>query len=294
VKISFIINPVMNGWSPISVRLGGTEESVVEWAARLKKRGHNVAVFHNGDHGIFDSVGYFERSEYPSRAGSGITLNCNYPDLDVYETTVYFNNLTHAGRLDLSKFKAVIHPSNWARENLGVSHDHQEVVPHGYDQTQIYPEDKIPGTALYASSPDRGLSELREIWPRVVSEVPEAQLIVTYNGQLDLPNVLNMGNISNGDMAELYRTCDIWVHPCLGGELFGITAIKAQASACWPVYYPTMALSETVQYGTKTDHEHLAQDLISALRSHPSPPRVRLVNWDESTDMLEAVLSKYN
>ena len=295
MKLNLIVNPVMGGWAPSSTRLGGTEESVVEWATRLKKRGHDVEVFHNGDHGRWGDVPYRERIDYPTRvnSGGGLTLNCNYPDLAPLERTVYFNNLVHAGRLDLGQFLAVIHPSAWARDNLGVTHPHQEIVPHGFDRASIYPETKIPGTVLYASSPDRGLRELEEAWPQVVDECPHANLIVTYNGHLSVPNFLALGDVSSDDMSELFRTCDVWVHPCLGGELFGITGVKAQAAGCWPVYYPTMALAETVQYGTRTDRRHLAEDLISAIRSHPVVPKVRLVDWDESTDILEATLLKY-
>lgn len=297
MNISIIVNPIQGGWSPWDIRVGGTEESVIEWAVRLKQRGHVVTCFHNGTHGEFLGVPFVDRSAYLDRTSRGITLNINYPDLPVDEPTVYFNNLTDAATHDFSGFKAIIHPSNYARETLRLDHPDQRIVPHGYDPETIYydPAEKIPHTVLYASSPDRGLSELEKAWPSVVESVPDAQLIVTYNGQLDTPNTLCLGNISNSDMAELYRTSDVWVHPALGGELFGITAVKAQVAGCWPVYYPTMALTETVKYGTTTNHSDLAPDLISALLGHPEMPRLPFADWEESTTLLEKVLqSCYN
>lgn len=296
--INIVVNPVAGGWSPWSERLGGTEESVIEWATRLKERGHDVTVFHNGEHGDFKGVSYVDRSRYLDRA-PGVTLNCNYPDLSPLEPTIYFNNLTTAQTFDLAAFRSVIHPSQYARDSLALPHPHQFVVPHGYDPQRIYPDDKVPFRVLYASSPDRGLSELAWAWPEVVKVIPEAELIVTYGGELDAPNVVCVGSVSADFMDELYRTSDVWVHPCLGGELFGITAVKAQVAGCVPVYYPTMALAETVKVGQRSSPRHLVEDLITVLGDEKFKNRLRdqlsrthFVDWDESTTMLEAVLAK--
>lgn len=101
-------------------------------------------------------------------------------------------------------------------------------------------------------------------------------------------------------MDELYRVSDVWVHPCLGGELFGITAVKAQVAACVPVYYPTMALAETVVDGQRSSSRYLAEDLIATLGDEKYKEKIRaslarhkFVDWDESTDQLEAVILKY-
>lgn len=295
MNISIIVNPVLGGWSPWDIRVGGTEESVIEWASGLTERGHVVEVYHNGRHGLHRGVDYIAGPEYANRARRGVTLNVNYPDLPVDGPTVYFNNLVDARKYDLSKFEAIIHPSHWAKDNLGVNHPNQLVVPHGYDPTEIYPGEKVPRTVLYASSPDRGLSELVRVWPDVVNAVPDAQLIVSYNGHIDAPNTLCLGNVSSSEMAELYRTSDIWCHPALGGELFGITAIKAQVAGCWPVYYPTMALTETVKFGLQSSPDSLAHDLIETLKQgHPTPrPPHYFADWKESTHQLEIVLIKY-
>lgn len=294
MTISIIVNPVLGGWSPWDIRVGGTEESVIEWAVRLKVRGHVVRCFHNGNHGEFMGVPFISGTSYPDYAGSGVTLNVNYPDLQVREKTVYFNNLVDAAVHDLSGFAAIIHPSHYARDTLALPHPNQVVVPHGYDPETIYydPSEKIPKTVLYASSPDRGLSELEKVWPEVVNAVPDSQLIVTYDGKLDTPNTLCVGSVSSSDMADLYRSADVWCHPALGGELFGITAVKAQCAGCYPVYYPTMALSETVRSGLATSPDNLCSDLVKSLLGHPTPVTEHFADWDESTKLLEKVLEE--
>lgn len=59
------------------------------------------------------------------------------------------------------------------------------VIPNGIDLTTIkarrVPElDRDPASMIYASSPDRGLPRLLELWPDIVERVPEAKLDIYY------------------------------------------------------------------------------------------------------------------
>jgi glycosyltransferase involved in cell wall biosynthesis len=53
------------------------------------------------------------------------------------------------------------------------------VLPNGCDPTQ-YTGAKVPGRIIYASSPDRGLHNLLEVWPRIKAAVPNAKLKIFY------------------------------------------------------------------------------------------------------------------
>jgi glycosyltransferase involved in cell wall biosynthesis len=294
MKISFVVNPVDidGGWSPWSERIGGSEEFVVETSLRLKERGHEVAVYHNGRHGIYEGVQYKERTEYLVDSGGGVAVNINYPDLRPLEPTVYWTSLYPEAGHDLSAFRKVLAISNWQIANSGIVHDDIGLLPPGYNSDAIRPGDKIPKTVLYSSSPDRGLENLVRAWPEVIKEHPDAQLILTYGANVDLPNCTCLGSVSSGEMIELYNTTDIWCHPCSGGELYCKSGIEAQAAGCWPVYFPVMALSETVRFGTKSTRPTLAQDLITALYGHPEPPHVIFPDWTFITDSLETTLTK--
>jgi glycosyltransferase involved in cell wall biosynthesis len=296
MRIGIIVNEVFSGWTPNDIRLGGTEESVVQWSRQLSKT-HEVMVFQNGFVGKDGLVTYLPRGEYPIYSFD-VTLNIKSPDMPKVGRTLYFTNETDADKLNLSAYEGVIWPSQWAKDHIKVNNPNVYVVPHGYDSSKIYPAAKIPKTVLYASSPDRGLADLLEAWPQVVAAHPDAQLIVTYGATpRDIPNTLFLGNVSEDEMNELYRTSDVWCHPCSGGELFGITAVKAQAAGCVPVYYPTMALQETVQSGLKTSKAMLADDLIRTLGSETAKEAVRedlatktFVDWEASTRELAIVL----
>jgi len=298
VKISFICNyiEINGGWSPWDTRIGGSEESIVEWARELNKRGHKVQVFHNGKHGDYEDVAYKDHSEYEP---GDVTINVNYPEFDPQGPTIYFTSLTK--NPDLSKFDYVCVLSDYAKKNTGVVHDKVKILPLGYNEEEIHPDKKIAKQCFYASSPDRGLDVLIPAWEQVHKAHPDATLIVTYGGVLYMDGVMNLGQVDEDTMNDIYRTSDIWCHPCTGGELYCITGKKAQASGCIPVIIPTMALDETVKRGYKTTKEDYAKTLIEVLDT-PMAFRDRIRNevikhadvftWEQSTDRLIKIIQK--
>lgn len=295
-SFNIIVNPVFDGWSPLDTRLGGTEESVVAWGEELAKRGYRVTVYKNGTWtGKHNEVEYLHYENY---VPADYTLNVKYNSFRTPKNTWYFTNETNASELDLSHYEGVIMPSKWAIDNITVNNQ-VRVVPHGYYRDRIYPDTKIPKSVLYASSPDRGLDTLVRIWPEIVEVHPEAILFVTYGvTSLDIPNVMCMGETDEDTMNQLFRSSDIWCHPCNGGELFGITGIKAQVASCIPVYYPMMALRETVRVGVAcTNEQMLKGELMDILGNEKRKQyyRSRLANedfpdWKETTDILENIV----
>lgn len=287
MRISFLVNRVFEGWKPTDNRLGGTEESIVQWKRCLEELGHEVTVYDNDN-----------RDAYAG--GEDVCINVKSSDKKPLVPTLYFTNETNASELDLSAYDGVIWPSQWASDNMPVNNDNLFVLPHGYDPTGIFPDKKVPKQCFYASSPDRGLDTLLEGWTKVVEQHPDAMLLLTYGApQTDLPGVINLGELDELSMNEIYNSSDIWCHPCSGGELFCITGKKAQAAGCIPVIIPTMALSETVERGFKTDKEHYAQTLIEVLDmklEHRDTIRQDIIKhanaltWEESTDKLLKII----
>lgn len=305
MRINFLVNPVTGGWEPTDARLGGTEESVVQWAEELARQGHTVTVFRNPggeDLPMWGDVYYARREEYPNKRGQGVTVNVKSSDIKPIEPTIYFTNETNASDLDLSAYNAVVWPSQWAKDNIPVNNPNVHVVPHGYDPTRIYPGMKIPKQCLYASSPDRGLDVLLEAWPKVYEQHPDATLIVTYGGTGPvLPGVTYMGDLDETTMDELYCTSDVWCHPCTGVELFCISGLKAQAAGCMPVVIPAMALKETCKFGVMADSpDTYAEMLTEALKPGFTRDIVRVNSppvsnhdyptWQTSTDALLRVI----
>jgi glycosyltransferase involved in cell wall biosynthesis len=299
--VRFLVNEVHGGWMPDDTRLGGTEEAVVEWARIFSKK-YEVQVFSNfmaGEPFEFRGATYYPNDQYIEKVGEspGATINIMCYRVDVIEPTIYVTTETDAFRLDLSQFHKVVWPTEWARDNVEVNND-TVIVPYGYHPGRIYPWEKVNKQCLYASSPDRGLEDLQIVWPEVVKAHPDAHLYVTYGGHLETPNTTNVGSVSEGEMDKLYKTSDIWLHPCNGGEMYGISGIKAQAAGAIPVYYPTMALSETVQAGIKCEGPRdMTKKLISLLDDQDKKAVIReqlsrlsLPSWEQSAKELESVI----
>lgn len=302
MRINFLVNYVLGGWEPTDTRLGGTEESIVRWAEGLVERGHEVEVHHNARLNDTSSVNgvWYKPQRHECKADVWVNVKtsdkvCNNQD---FSRTLYLTNETDATHKDLSKYAGVIWPSYWASESIPVNNPMRFILPHGYDRENIYPGDKVAKQCLYASSPDRGLMTLLKAWPKVHAEHPDATLKVTYGApEYDIPGVDFLGEVDEETMNQLYRESDIWCHPCNGGELYGMTGIKAQAAGCVPVVIPTMALIETVRHGYVAIEETYVDVLIKALSEPQKRDEIRIAmeseyypSWDDSTSRLLEII----
>lgn len=294
MRIIFLVNEVSGGWEPTDTRLGGTEESVVRWAEELVKCEHEVMVYKNGWDKWFEynGVQYEPRGMYGAHPRD-ICINVKSFEVEPKEPTLYLTNEIDASAHDLSKFAGVIWPSEWAEEHIPVNNPRRFILPHGYDPQKIFYRRKVPKQCLYASSPDRGLDTLAQIWPAIVEKHPDAHLYVTYGGQIDAPNV-TCGEFTEEEMNQLYIDSEFWLHPANGGELYCISGIKAQAARCIPVYFPVMALAETVKAGVQcTDARDMYNKLVALMDDEDEKAEYRrqfrflkFPTWEDSTSRL--------
>jgi glycosyltransferase involved in cell wall biosynthesis len=156
---------------------------------------------------------------------------------------------------------------------------------------------RINKRCIFASSPDRGLDKLIEMWPDIHEAHPDAELWVTYTDEniKQVEGVNYLGRLTDREMTHLYRSSDLLLYPCTGGERFCITALKAQMYGCIPVVIPKMALRKTVKYGMKVSAEDFKRAAIGLLDDkerrkdyrnqlytlkHPSWDEVA-VSWEE-------------
>lgn len=304
MQINFLVNEVAGGWEPTDKFLAGTEDSVVSWAEELVKRGHTVTVWHNATHNeyaLYEGVHYLPRDRYVTEStDADICINVKSSNIPPKEPTLYLTNEFNASDLDLSAYAGVIWPSQWAVDNIPVNNQ-TFILPHGYDPEEIYAARKVSKQCFYASSPDRGLQTLIDIWPHVMEAHPDASLILTYGApKTNLPGIINLGEVDEETMNQVYQTSDIWCHPCSGGELYCMTGKKAQVAGCIPVIVPRGALKETVKTGfmAKDESEYLA--LLLHVLAKPEEDRNLLrqdiienahaFSWTESTDILERII----
>lgn len=269
MRLSVLVNEVRPSWSPWDPFLRGTEEFVRETASQAAAMGHKVTVYASlSRNGTCGGATYLPRGAFRPGDTTVLVKELNpIASSPLPGRTIYWTNETDAAsRLTpdiLGRLDKVVAISRWQREHLLAGIPDVQVVPHG-----IYPEryrggTKEPGLCLYASSPDRGLDLLRECWPAIQEKAPHARLATTYGG------------FSEEEMDDLYRRADLWLHPCTGVELYCIAGRKAQAAGCIPVYFPRMALSETVEAGLSSCPADFVADTVRALTDEVLRSEVR-------------------
>jgi glycosyltransferase involved in cell wall biosynthesis len=121
----------------------------------------------------------------------------------------------------------------------------------------------------YASSPDRGLDNLLELWPDVIQQVPDAELHIYYGfdnidkliaqgnaymeqfkhkllSMMDHPSITFHGRQGQKIVANGWLQTGVWAYPTSFCETSCITALEAQAGGALVLTTPLAALTEVV------------------------------------------------
>jgi glycosyltransferase involved in cell wall biosynthesis len=150
-----------------------------------------------------------------------------------------------------------------------------EVCPECKGTRQIV---RNPHRLMYASSPDRGMEYLLEMFPRIREMVPDAELHIYYGfdniekvvqhlGQnsrvghrtqrlrdlLEQPGVHYHGRTGQPELLREWFKAGLWVHPSNFTETSCITCMDAQACGAIPITGPVWAIAENVQHGIFID-----------------------------------------
>jgi glycosyltransferase involved in cell wall biosynthesis len=165
-------------------------------------------------------------------------------------------------------------------------------------------EERNPHRMIYASSYDRGLQHLLEMWGDIRKEVPDAELHIFYgwNTYLEMmkqgrrpkeyydemcrmmkqDGVFEHGRIGQKKLVKEYFKSGVWAYPSHFEEISCIGAMRGQACGAIPVCTDYAALKETVQYGKKVDMDVKGDDwsaykkaLIKALKTPEWQEKVR-------------------
>ena len=296
MNIALIINPVTGGWTPNDDNTwGGGGEAVVFWARALSTRGHIVHIFWDQttthDHAD-DRIQYYTYAD--CRDGYDVAIYRKCPEL--YRTNRAKCSILWTDQVrtfDATGFHGIVVASPFLSRSLGNLlpglASVVQVIPDGYDALAFQKEPaplRVPQLVLHASSPDRGLATLLNLWPEILAERPTAQLAIAYGWDVfdrchgssalkqsiitaveRLPTEsVSLRRYSYADMQQMFRTAGLWAYYCTGGEFFCQSAIKAQVGGAVPVVRPFGALHQTVFSGIKADTpQQFVQALCMAL-----------------------------
>jgi glycosyltransferase involved in cell wall biosynthesis len=297
-RIVFWCGRSLEEWSPLSLTttgIGGSETAVIEIAKRFAADDWRVDVYNGAGRyeGEYDTVGYWE----PERLDNGhadVWVTWRHPEVlprNADKALLWLHDLNYGPGMaeairewDRLSNHHVCGVSQWHAEMLERYYDLERVsfVPNGIDLARFLPGvRKEAFDCVYASSPDRGLDRLLNLWPAVLNREPGARLHIAYGwdnidkliqrnlrayvtsqgGRGDLldfkQHCLNMiknlgsavvdhGRISQTELAKLYSESAAWVYPTSFLEVSCISAMEAMAGGAVPVTTRVGALPETV------------------------------------------------
>ncbi|NNE69508.1 MAG: glycosyltransferase, partial [Rhodothermales bacterium] len=276
-------------WSPLSLErgVGGSEEAVIRLGRELALAGWKVTVFAEvGDEGgIYDGVDYRPLDELNLADRFNVVMlwrTVHWVDADINARGIYawlHDVPDHAsftrGRVD--RLTGILVLSEFHRSTLAHVPDEKFVITgNGIDVDSLDLAGashltRNPQRCVYASSYNRGLEVLLEIWPEVRAAVPNAELhafygwnsfeklaaedpevhawMVRMKALTEQPGVFEHGRVSQQRIIEENFRAGIWAYPSTFEETSCITAMKAQACGAVPVVYDLAALKETVRWG---------------------------------------------
>ena len=174
-----------------------------------------------------------------------------------------------------------------------------------------------PHKFIWTSCPTRGLEELLDAWPAIRKEVRDASLHVFYGftnfdrfnalqpeaatperlalkarilTKAKQPGVVWRDRVGQRKIAEEMLSSGVWAYPTSFPEIACLSAAKSCAAGCWPVFYPTAAMPETVAWGWQSRPETFAQDCIAAAAGEKSEAeRQRMMAWGRQSYSWEKV-----
>jgi FkbM family methyltransferase len=120
---------------------------------------------------------------------------------------------------------------------------------------------KVPNRFIYTSCTERGLSKLLDLWPKILEEIPDAELVIScynpfpqnddehrMNGiiQKYSSSIKHLGSLRREKLYELMATAEYWLYPSHFPETSCITSMELLMSEVVCFYYPEAGLVNTI------------------------------------------------
>jgi len=181
------------------IQIGGGETAMLQIARSLAQRGHETFLFYDiNDPRKIEGVEFL-----PTAMSIPFITNVQHDVLVSWDAPGIFRfadrararfmafqlNTTTVGVYD-QVIDRYLHPSLWHAERYSTLYPEIDKkkqlsrITNGIDFTRYQVSPKVmrdPHRVIYSSSPDRGLHHLLRFWPRVVEQVPDAELHVYYD-----------------------------------------------------------------------------------------------------------------
>jgi tetratricopeptide (TPR) repeat protein len=352
----FYCAPTDEVWNPQTARekgIGGSEEAVIWLSKLLHKRGWKVTVYCScgAEERNYDGVWWKPCWMWNSRDRQDVTVIWRIPELTQYEINSakvildlhdpFPEEELSAERLQrIHKIfvKSAFHRSLYPH----ISDEKFVIVPNGID-AKLFEEsgNRDPMLLINTSSADRSMEAFLDCFEEVKKEVPGAKAQWAYGwgvwdsdflrkaertewktkiqARMHALGVEELGRISHGEVAALYRKANVFAYPSEHAEIDCISLSKAMAAGAMPITTDFAALGEKAGHGgvflhskkTKddwlqadqfhfgiTDPEQEAEFVREAVKLLRNPPseeeREPMREWARATFDWEAIANRWH
>lgn len=323
------------GWDWNSLT-GGSEANHIELAEELAKLGHEVISYAPIPPGHLTKV---------------IRNNVEWRDCDIlfpYDGVwLLYRTLTpldHLEKTDKMKMCVFLHDvaikEEWTEARVAkidkvfvLSQKHKEFLETFYPQLidkiqvmrsgiklelieEIEKENikRIPTKMIYASSPDRGLSYLLDMFVEAQEFVPELTLDIFYgNNLLDdrillhrrlkakmekfskIKGITFHGKVEKRELLRHWFSSGIWCYPTMFLEVFAMVSVEAQAMGAIPIVNPLWGVGENTSYGKVVQGNCYDDELVQARFVEDIIQTATNPQWQEElrVKMMPAIREKY-
>ena len=280
-----------SGSNILTSGVGGSETWVIEMARYINKLSNfEVIVFCNcEEEEIFEQVKYVKLERYLQVISETKIKHCIISRFSEYIPATIEGHVENIylilHDLQLSGNVIPIHPkiknifclTEWHKthflETFPQFSKITNALHYGIDFTNFLDEQtnsKKPYSFIYSSFPNRGLSIVLKMWPRIVERYPQATLNIftdvnnkwandfypdelqEIRNTLDLykdlypTSVINNGWVSKKMLADHWKQSLIWFYPCKFKETFCLTAMEAALTKTIAITNDLAALQDTV------------------------------------------------
>jgi glycosyltransferase involved in cell wall biosynthesis len=127
---------------------------------------------------------------------------------------------------------------------------------------------------IYSSRPERGLDKLLQLWPQIVDEMPDAELVISNYGIEPDPalmdiikkydNIKYLGKLNTEQLYSEMSSAEYWLYPTTWPETSCITGMEMLMSEVICLYYPIAGLINTVgKYGIQVKSGNEIETIVS-------------------------------
>ena len=282
MKIAFIALSGPASWNDTNLATGlGGSEAMVTLYAREFAKSHEVTCFtNNSQPGTYNGVEWRDASEIGGHYDVAVSLRTPAPLARVSATVrALFANDQGCPALPSAVFNGV------CNQIITIS-QHQTARYKGLypsiPPTLFFPSSagvewnaygeelpRNPAQCMYTSTLERGMMHFERLWPRILEQVPQANLVITSGFQLygmsndeakrqygvyfdritNLPHVEYVGPVPRKELQRLQLASGVWLYPTDYEEQCCISALEAMSAREALVTTALAALPERVTNG---------------------------------------------